>query len=58
MVDVHPARVPARPLDDTIRDVLAAGPARADMPGPHVGRAGLSLEREAQLLGKLRERWA
>ena len=58
MMDVHPARVPARPLDDTIRDVLAAEPARADNPGAHVGRAGLSPEREAELLGKLRERLA
>jgi 2'-hydroxyisoflavone reductase len=54
MMDVHPARVPARPLDDTVRDVLAAGPARRDKPGPHVGHAGLAPGREAQLLGKLR----
>jgi 2'-hydroxyisoflavone reductase len=56
MMDVHPARIPARPLEDTIRDVLAAGPAPADGPG-HMGeQAGLSPEREAHLLGRLRAR--
>jgi 2'-hydroxyisoflavone reductase len=53
MMAVHPARVPARPLDDTVRDVLAAGPARAEASGSHLGRAGLSPERESQLLGKM-----
>jgi 2'-hydroxyisoflavone reductase len=57
MMDVHPARVPARPLDETIRDVLA-GTAPSDKPGPHVPGAGLSAEREAQLLGKLHKRLA
>ena len=58
MMDVHPARVPARPLDDTVRDVLATGLAHADKPGTYVGRAGLSPQREAQLLGRLREPYA
>jgi nucleoside-diphosphate-sugar epimerase len=54
MMDVHPARVSARPLEDTIRDVLAATP--ADDPRPHEGRTCLSPEREARLLERLRAR--
>jgi 2'-hydroxyisoflavone reductase len=56
MMDVHPARIPARPLEETIRDVLVATPALAEDPGPHEGGAGLSPEREAHLLGRLRAR--
>ena len=47
MMDIRPARVPARPLEATIRDILAERE-------PAAGQAGMDPEREAALLAGLR----